>query len=631
MSRNSRRQKTKADDFASLKSFNAAQALFSSGDLPGALRQCLQLLESCRDHPGALQMGGIAAFQLGDMTQAGDLLGRFCRINRKDPEAHYNHGVALQAAGDFQGAVKAYLSTIKFDPLRVEAFNNLGRAYESLGRIDDAMSAFRKGIEIAPGRPESQNNLGLLLHNQGKLAEAEALFRRCLQAVPGEPNVLNNLGNTLREQGRFEDAIGLFGKALESQPDNPSVLKNLGLALQGSDRNEEARDIFSRVVEIQPGDAEAHTQLADQSYRLGHTDDVKRHLRHALDINPADENAYYLLMKVKKVKDLDDEYLSRLTSLLDDPNIEDEKRLHLNLAASLAYESLGDDAQSFRYLKTGNDLKAKLYPHDPKKEISRFESIKEIFNPAFLKRFEGGGSSSQKPIFILGMPRSGTTLVEQILSSHSRVHGAGELKNLSYHVEKLTGYETPYPQGVADWGEDKIDSLAQAYMDDIEKMGENPDRVTDKLPANFLYLGLIRLALPKARIIHCTRDAMDTCFSCYKQNFSSGQLFSNDLKDLGRYYRLYEDLMNHWRALFPGDILDVSYEKTVEDPEAAIRRMLDFCALDWEDSCLNFHQNKRQVRTASAMQVRQPIYKSSLKAWQRFEQELQPLVKALKL
>jgi Flp pilus assembly protein TadD len=581
--------------------------------------------------PESLQMDAVAAFQQSDMALASKLFGRLARLQPNNAEAHYNHGVALQGVGLFERAVRAYLSTIKLAPSNPAAYNNLGDSYEALKRLADAEAAYRKAIQVAPDRPEAINNLGLLEQRRGNLSQAEVLFRRCLEITPDQASVLFNLGNVLRERGRYCDAILIYKKALEKNPDDTLTLKYLGMTLQSWEQNEEARDIFNSILEIDPGSAETHINLADQSYRLGEKLDAERHIRQALSIDPDNADAYYLLMKLKTVADPKDEDLTRVITLLGDASLDDEKRVQLNFSASLAFQGLGEDVAAFRYLKAANDTKCSIASFDIAKERSRFKEIKKVFNMALMERVQGVGLTSKKPIFIVGMPRSGTSLSEQILSSHSAVYGAGELKNLGYQIEQVSNANATYPEGIGEWSQEQFAAVAEAYLEDISRKGDDAERVTDKLPANFLYVGVIRLALPNAKIIHCTREAMDTCFSCYQQNFSTGQLFSNNLTDLGNYYRLYQDLMSHWNSLFPSDIYELSYEKTVEDPEASIRDLLEFCELEWQDDCLSFHANKRQVQTASALQVRKPIYKSSLKAWKRHEIELAPLVKALKV
>jgi Flp pilus assembly protein TadD len=581
--------------------------------------------------PESLQMDAVAAFQQSDMALASKLFGRLARLQPNNAEAHYNHGVALQGVGLFERAVRAYLSTIKLAPSNPAAYNNLGDSYEALKRLADAEAAYRKAIQVAPDRPEAINNLGLLEQRRGNLSQAEVLFRRCLEIIPDQASVLFNLGNVFRERGRYCDAILIYKKALEKNPDDTLTLKYLGMTLQSWEHNEEARDIFNSILEIDPGSAETHINLADQSYRLGEKLDAERHIRQALSIDPDNADAYYLLMKLKTVADPKDEDLTRVITLLGDASLDDEKRVQLNFSASLAFQGLGEDVAAFRYLKAANDTKCSIASFDIAKERSRFKEIKKVFNMALMERVQGVGLTSKKPIFIVGMPRSGTSLSEQILSSHSAVYGAGELKNLGYQIEQVSNANATYPEGIGEWSQEQFAAVAEAYLEDISRKGDDAERVTDKLPANFLYVGVIRLALPNAKIIHCTREAMDTCFSCYQQNFSTGQLFSNNLTDLGNYYRLYQDLMSHWNSLFPSDIYELSYEKTVEDPEASIRDLLEFCELEWQDDCLSFHANKRQVQTASALQVRKPIYKSSLKAWKRHEIELAPLVKALKV
>ncbi len=613
---------------ATSQAMDQAMATYSAGNLQETLRLCLQLKD---DNPAALQLGGIAAFQLKDMAHAIDLLGRFAKLNNNDSEAHYNYGLALQQDGQLKAATKAYLHSIKLNPVKFEAFNNLGRTYSALERNNDAEKAFRKGIEVSPNKPEAFNNLGLLLHREGRYIESEELFRRCLDTAPDQPFVLNNLGNLLKDQGRFEDATEIYRKALERQPDNPEFLKNIGVSLMGEQRYEESLGVFNRVLDSHPDHEGAHSQLANLYLSQGDTTNCEIHLHQVLKNNHKNGRAYFSLMKVKELTGPDDSDLIRLKTLLEDPSLEEDQLAEMNIALSEAYGKLNDDEASFRHLKIGNDLKKKTWPFDLDKERKIFGAIKSIFDQDLIDTVQNSGNKSNKPIFILGMPRSGTTLIEQILSAHSGVFGAGELENLASQIERTAGSNSPFLDKELEWTQEIFNSIGQAYINDINRKGLDGsfDRMCDKMPVNFKYIGIIRTALPAAKIIHCTRNAMDTCFSCYKQNFTKGQLYSNDLKNLGNYYRLYHDLMIHWRTLFPDDILDVSYERMVDDPEGSTRRILDYCGLQWEDDCLEFYDNKRSVRTASALQVRQPIYQSSVNSWKRFESELAPLLEIL--
>ena len=581
--------------------------------------------------PKKLHSDAVKAYQEKNFRLASELFGQIANLVPSDPEAKYNHGVALQSAGLFGDAVKAFLLTIKLQPLNAAAHNNLGNAYKSLKRPDDAEAAYKKAIKIDATKPEAVNNLGLLMQNRGNFSEAEVLFRECLNIIPNEPSVLTNLGNVLRDRGRFVEAISVYNEVLTKNKNNVLILKNLAIALLNNGQNDEALSLYNRILEINPEKADSYINLAKQSLSMGDKPHVEQLAKKALELEPANEEAYYLLMMVKKVRDTNDKYLLQLKKLLQDNLLSDEQRMKLNFAASFAHQGLKEYKTAFYHLKLGNDIKNNFSPFVLYKTKKRFELIKKIFDVNLMRRMNGVGIASHKPLFIVGMPRSGTSLVEQILSSHSSVHGAGELKNLNYQVEQILNAGEKFPEGVRDWKRSEFTSLAKAYLEDISSKGGNAKRVSDKQPSNFIFIGLIRLALPGAKIIHCIRNPIDTCFSCYKQNFTTGQNFSNNLKDLGNYYRLYQDLMHHWRLLFKEEIYDLSYEKIVEDPKTEIRKLLSFCDLDWEDGCLEFHANKRQVHTASAMQVRNPIYRSSVESWRHYEVELAPLFSALKL
>jgi hypothetical protein len=307
-------------------------------------------------------------------------------------------------------------------------------------------------------------------------------------------------------------------------------------------------------------------------------------------------------------------------------------RIRLNFALAKAYDDLGRFAESFRCMNAGNALKRQRVNYNEARMIEQFDRIHAAFDRTLLRK-KPRGLRSDAPVFVLGMPRSGTTLIEQILASHPAVHGAGELTDFSRLANRICdarGKIRRFPEDAAKLTGKELAGLGEAYLARLRALAPDASRITDKMPANFVYVGLIHLALPQARIIHVRRDPRDTCLSCYSKLFSAPQDFTYDLAELGRYYRQYDRLMGHWRKTLPaGRMLEVRYEDVIDDLETWARRIVDHCGLDWDPACISFHEARRPVRTASASQVRQPIYRTSEGRWRKYENDLEPLLTAL--
>ena len=328
-----------------------------------------------------------------------------------------------------------------------------------------------------------------------------------------------------------------------------------------------------------------------------------------------------------------DAELNSLEMLARTQNLDSNKAHYLHFALAKALEDTGDFARAFQFLKMGNNLKRRQIRYDEPGTLGMLERISKVFDRALLQRLGGQGHPSPTPVFVLGMPRSGSTLIEQILASHPQVHGAGELN----HIEKaanmavpLGGDLIPYPECVAAFDPASLARIGRAYIDSLPAVAQGKIRIIDKAPGNFMHIGLIRLILPNARIIHTTRNPVDTCLSCYSKLFSSGLYFTYDLEELGRFYRGYRKLMSHWRReLPPGAMHEVSYEEVVRDLEGQARRIIDYCGLPWDGRCIEFHKTVRTVKTASAVQVRKPLFNSSIERWRKHASELAPLLREL--
>ena len=507
----------------------------------------------------------------------------------------FDDAVRHHRAGRLTEAVAGYKQALAATPNYPEAHNNLGAALEDLGRIDEAVAHYQRALALKPDYPDAHNNLGARLAAQGKFREAIAHYQRVVALrpdhAPAHHNLamaLNNLGVLLAAAGKLHEAIGHYRRALALRPDLADTYNNLGVALVDRGEIDEALRHYERAITLDPANAEAHYNRAEiRTFRKGDTDFV------ALEVLAARTDL------PEKTKPLP----------------------HFALAKVL--EDIGEYPRAFEHLRRANELKRRQVHYDEAAVLSFFRRVSTTFDRGLVERLTGGGDPSEVPIFVLGMPRSGSTLVEQILASHPLIHGAGELPELG----KAIGQEGPYPECVRGMDRAVLRRVAQTYLGRLPVAPEGKTRIVDKLPDNFIAVGLIRLILPNARIIHTVRHPVDTCVSCYSRRFTTGQNFSYDLAELGRYYRHYSELMAHWRSVLPSDsMLDVAYEDVVEDLEGQARRLIEYCGLPWDDRCLGFYKSNRSVSTASSVQVRRPIFRSSLQRWRRYEPFLAPLL-----
>lgn len=436
------------------------------------------------------------------------------------------------------------------------------------------------------------------LRQAGRLDEAERLYRQILASAPDQPTALNWLGALLHVRGDNAGALDLLTRAARLSPREPLCLFHLAEVCRATDRQEDAVRAYRRALACQPATADLLFGLGTALLALGQADAAARELGRAVAAAP------------------------------DAP----QARISLNFAVAKLHQSTGDPDAAFAHFRAGNALKARTLGFDPARHSDFVDRCIATFDRDFFAARRGWGVASETPVFILGMPRSGTTLVEQILSAHPDVHGAGELDDFRPLVRDLPappGATAGFPDCARALGRDACDALARGHLDSLAQRFTPAARVTDKMTGNYLRLGLIAMLLPRATVIHCRRDPLDTCLSCYFQNFANGLSFTYDLGHLGLVYRQYARLMAHWREVLPLRILDVRYESLVAAPETVSREIVDFCNLPWNARCLAFHQHERQVQTASLWQVRQPIYASSVNRWQAYADHLGPLREAL--
>lgn len=520
--------------------------------------------------------------------------------------------------------------------------------------------------ETPPGRRKLSSaevlDLARAWHAQSRWQEAADAYRHVLRDRPHDAAIHNDCGTTLAALGQHDAAIRHFTMACEHDAGHAAAYSNLGISLVATHRYREAIASFRVAITVDPSMAEAHANLGSALLDLDHPDDALPHLDQALALDPTlaeafntrghafvtlgdldaaqsdfaaavalrpDRGDFYDGLAATRLLASDDPDFLAMQSLARDA--EDKPgggRIGLQFALHRAYEHQGRHAQSFQHLARGNAMRRSIIAYDEATTLASMQRIAEVFGPDMMSRAPVRPSAPGLPIFILGMPRSGSTLVEQILASHRDVHGTGELGLLNDAAGRLDAM--PYPQSALSCPSAAFAALGDAYLAQLRELAPGAVRATDKMPLNFRHVGLIRMALPAARVIHTRRDPADTCLSCFAQTFTKGLPFTNDLAELGRYYRAYAALMAHWRAVLPEPfMLDVTYEDLVADFEPQVRRILNFCGLDWDPACLAFHQHKRPVLTVSATQVRRPLYQNSVARARRYGSDLQPLLTAL--
>ena len=462
-------------------------------------------------------------------------------------------------------------------------------------------------------------------------AEAE-LLRKTLTSEKHNPKLYLRLSFVLVDLGRFEEATAALEQALVLDPTSFDAIKLLGRIAFMRGELDAALANYLRALQLKADSADLHNSTGHVLHALGRFHEASHAYLNALALEPNNARIYLNLADTKTFTK-DDPHLQTMQTLARDASMPGSERMYLYFALGKAFADLNDHARAFEYLLQGNALKRAQISYDEVTTLALFERTKALFTPALMKKRARHGQRSHLPVFILGMPRSGSSLVEQILASHPRVFGAGELTTLEDVIreERASRNLLPYPDCIATLDTASVAQIGARYLAEVQRLAPTcATRVTNKMPSNFLFIGLIHMTLPNARIIHTVREPVETCISCFSKLFALEHNYTYDLAELGRYYRGYQRLMAHWhQALPPGRILDVHYEDVVADLERQARRIIAHCGLNWDERCLAFHQTDRPVRTASAMQVRRPIYTNSIRRQRVYETFLEPLRSAL--
>lgn len=533
------------------------------------------------------------------------------------------------------------------------------------GKLDAAAAIYTELLDTRPDNAPALHYLGLTRFQQGRLPEAERLIGRSLELEPNNANGWSDLGMVRVQADAPEKSLQSFENALALAPEHPDALNNMAQALRRLGRFAEARPFLERLVALKPDSAAAHYFLGDTKYKANDVSGAIESYQTAIRLDPEsrrsrtglgdayesagrfkEAKAQYLsalrrqpdavlpLAKLLQLRDgePDPQWVERAVTLADSDRVPEEGRIRLNVALGYYYDRVQQFDEAFRRLQLGYDAQSRRDPFDADGYTRAINRLIETLTEEFYATAPTSGVDSSRPIFIVGMPRSGTTLTEQILASHSQVAAGGELSSLlktSYQIGELSNTREPYPRGLLAIDEAALEKMADSYLAQLDAVSRTAGHVTDKLPFNFMHLGVIALLFPNARIVHCRRHPIDNCLSCYFTSFAEQIGFANRLDTLARYYLDYDRLMRHWKRVLPIDIFELQYEDLVTDTEDRIRALLTYCGLDWEDACLAFDKTERGIRTPSRWQVRQPIYRKSVARWRHYEKQLESLIRAL--
>ena len=626
----------------SLYHANLGEMCRLAGRLDEAIAASRRAIALDPNNAGAHSNLGIALFEQGRFEEALELYDRAIALQDYFAQAHSNRGNALQRLKRFAEAEPSYRRAVELQPNFAEAWNNLGTCLRELKRAAEAETVYRKALDLQPNNPDTLDNLALAVKDLDRLDEAANLLQRALVIEQNSDKIHLHYGTVLLDQKKVEEAAAAAGRALALNPNNHDTINLMGrVAFERGDLDSALID-YRRALTLKPDLADAHNNIGNVLKELGRLAEAEEAYLQALRLDPNIAGVYVNLADSKKFAPGDTHLVAMETLAAKPDGLSKSDRMQLDFALGKAYADLQDYPRSFRHLLDGNAAKRATISYDQKSVLALFDQIENVFTAELIAAKAGGGEPSPSPIFVIGMPRSGTTLVEQIIASHPLVHGAGELQTFNdviLTVHGPDGSTLSYPEFVPTLDAAALRQIGSHYIAALRelalKQGDRKNanqiqRITDKMPSNYYFVGLIHLALPNAKIIHSIRDPVDTCISCFSKLFSAEQNHTYDLAELGRYYSRYERLMAHWRRVLPeGSVLDVRYEDVVADLEGQARRIIAHCGLPWDDRCLSFHRTERPIRTASATQVRKPIYKSAVGRWRVYEEQLGPLLNAL--
>ena len=607
-----------------------------AGALADADRLYRSVLAADPGQPDALRFLGFLEQERGRLAEARALLTSALRVRPDDAVAWSRLGLVETRLAALPDALSSYGRAVELDPAMAEAWNGRGNVLMRLARLEEALESYDRVLALDSEMVPALTNRGVVLRELGRTLEALESYDRALTLRPGHVFSLNNRGVALMDLGRTADALASFERALALKGDYAEAWNNRGRALaagsdplEGAGQVQDALDSFDRALALTPDYAEALDNKGVLLIELGRGEEAAACFDAAIRSAPRAVRSYYHLVQARRLQPADPHLAALQAMAREADRLSFQDRIELDFALGQALDDAGDVASAFRLLAEGNALRRAQIGYDEASALQQLAAIATAFTPGLMASKAGKGGPSELPVFIVGMPRSGTTLIEQILASQPGVFAAGETAALPDALA-AHGLATGFPRGMARLPARTLHEIGARYASRLQLAAPDALRVIDKRPDNFRLIGLIRLVLPNARIIVARRDARDTCVSCFTKLFGAGAPYSFELGELGRYHRAYDRLMAHWRELLPDDaLLEVDYEALVSDPEGQGRRILAFCGLDAGPGRLEAHRAERRIRTASALQVRQPVHSAAIGRWRRYEPFIGPLLEAL--
>jgi tetratricopeptide (TPR) repeat protein len=648
---------------------NLAEAYRALGQFERAVGCCRTALHLKRDYPEAHNNLGLALRALGRFAEAAEEFRAALELRPNFALAHSNLGIALRSLGQLEPAIDQFRTALEQNPSLGTNWANLGQALLDLGRPAEALTPCRQAVVLEPGLAEGHNRFGEALRALGRFTEAIASFVEAIRLDPDLARAYANVGIALRQDGRLPESPPWFRRAAQLEPDNlayqgyladavtdldlcaegiecyrrmieleptrAQFYNNLGWVLQREGHDDEAQEQYLTALRIQPDYPEALFNMGGLMEKLGDMDQAKAWFHRAIASNPADTDGLARLARLEPHK-LSADVLCLIEGRIADPSLEETARVSLLFASANVLDARRCYADAAKMMRRANAAalakdRIESLQYKPADHERLVGTMIEAFQPGLFTRFAGAGVESRRPVFIFGLPRSGTTLIEQVLASHSQLYGAGELNQgrLNFEAIPILLNRNDNPLNcLPDLSAPIVRQLADRHEARLIEIGHGSARVADKMTENYLYLGLLAILFPNATFIHCRRDLRDVAVSCYITSFR-GLRWTRDPQHMASRFQQYLRLMNHWRTVLRVPIHVVDYEETVDDLESVARRLVAACGLDWEPACLEFHRTVRPVDTASLAQVRQPVYKTSIARWRNYEHELADLFSIL--
>lgn len=641
--------------------FDAAHSALSSGDSQAAADLCKLSLEQFPGDANFLCLAARANVALKNFDLAERHVEEAIRLFPDFALAHETLGDVMLVRGKVSKSRAAYETASRLDPTRQATRQKIDRVkqlernaegrpagavaqpmpfeieiarareHENKGDPQAAEMIYREVLKKDPRHVEAARLLAGIAAKNKRFRDAEVFLRQVLKNAPDYVRAWVDLVNVQRELDKLDDAVESAKQVLRLTPDNAESHMVYASAIGMTGMHEEAIESYQKAIEMAPDKAGAICGMAHHQKTIGQQDQAISSYRRAIEVKPDHAEAYWSLANLKTFRFEDDE-VAAMESLLENPELPDDARAQVHNALGLEMEGRKDYDQAFDHFEKCNEARRPLEFYDPVETEGTNDRLIDMFNAEFLEKNAGVPNSTVTPILVVGLPRSGSTLIEQILASHSQVDGTHELGDLSRAIQSVRKEKTRrsrFPEALANLDVDEWKKIGEEYLQRTETFRSGAPYFVDKNPNNFIYAGIMKLALPNTKIINARRHPLDSCLGSFKQLFASGKPFTYDITELSEYYLQYQRLMDYWHELLPGFVLDVQYESVVADLDTEVRRILDFCELPFEEACLKFHETERAVKTASSEQVRKPIYSSSVNLWRNYEPHLDEMVHIL--